>query len=437
MTFTHALSTNNYGPAKFVVSSSAANGTHTTIAAALTAASSGDNIFVRDGTYTENISIPAGVSVVAFSGDGVSGNVTIIGSVTMTAAGMGTIANIRLQTNSANSIIVSGTNAVTLRLFGCFLNFTNNTGISFTNSNAASSILVNNCYGDLGTTGIALFDSSATGSLNFQYCNFTNTGGSSTANTISAGSLTAFFGSFKNPITTSGTAAIGLELLDISTAAQNVTAFTHGGSGGGTAVLSRFVSGTASAISVGASGLLNASICDINTTNTNAITGAGAINYFNLAFSNSSQTINTTTQANAGTIKGSTTTAPTAGFLGERFNSFQAGGTPANNTPTTLTSITLTAGNWDISCIAEFSYSGNNTISIIDISTTTNTLTGTLGDSRAQFSQANAAGFIVTLDISAFRVSITTSTTYFLVVQSNFSSGGSTVNGRISAVRVA
>ena len=46
MTFTHALSTNNYGPAKFIVDALVANGTHTTIASALTSASSGDTIFL-------------------------------------------------------------------------------------------------------------------------------------------------------------------------------------------------------------------------------------------------------------------------------------------------------------------------------------------------------------------------------------------------------
>jgi pectin methylesterase-like acyl-CoA thioesterase len=67
MTFTHALSTNNYGPAKFIVSSSAANGTHTTIAAALTSASTGDTIFIRPGTYTENLTLKAGVNLTALS----------------------------------------------------------------------------------------------------------------------------------------------------------------------------------------------------------------------------------------------------------------------------------------------------------------------------------------------------------------------------------
>jgi hypothetical protein len=102
MAFTHALSTNNYGPAKFVVATSAANGTHTTLASAMSAASSGDTIFLRD-SVTENVTLTPGVNISSWpSGSSLNGtgNAKITGKLTMTGAGSVTIVGIQLETNS-------------------------------------------------------------------------------------------------------------------------------------------------------------------------------------------------------------------------------------------------------------------------------------------------------------------------------------------------
>ena len=83
--------------------------------------------------------------------------------------------------------------------------------------------------------------------------------------------------------------------------------------------------------------------------------GAGTSNYRTLSFTGSSKTINTTTQTIAGTIAGSTTTAPTAGYLGE---SITANGTnvsiPASGNTINVTSISLTAGIWDVSALSNW-----------------------------------------------------------------------------------
>jgi hypothetical protein len=312
------------------------------------------------------------------------------------------------------------------------MNCFNATGISFTSSSASAQINLTNCQGNIANTGIALFSSSSAGTLMYNYCVMTNTGGSTTANTISAGKATMFFAAISNPITTSSTAALGLELFDMNTVSQNVTCLTHNGSGGANVVHCRFSSGTASAISIG--GTMTITICDIFSSNTNAITGAGTITYAGLTFSSTSKTINTTTQTNAGTLQGSTTTAPTAGYLGERITSYLSGGTPSNNTPTTLTSINLTAGVWDISCFTDFAFSGAATVALANISTTTNTIVGNKGDAYSSIQLAAIINACVTVPV--FRVVITTTTSYFLVVQANFSTGAATVSGRITGVRV-
>jgi pectin methylesterase-like acyl-CoA thioesterase len=91
---------NNFGVAKWIVSSAYSDGcTHTTIASALTSASSGDTIFVRTGTYTENLTLKAGVNICAFEGDGYTPTVTIIGKASFSSAGTVCLSGLRLQTN--------------------------------------------------------------------------------------------------------------------------------------------------------------------------------------------------------------------------------------------------------------------------------------------------------------------------------------------------
>jgi len=295
--FTHALSTNNYGPAKFIVDASAANGTHTTIAAALTSASSGDTIFIRPGTYTENLTLKAGVNLTAYGSDSSlnqTGKVIISGKATFTAAGTVTISGIQLQTNSDFLLAVTGSAASIVNLVNCNLNCTNNTGISFTTSSGSAAIALNRCTGDLGTTGIGLFASSSAGALSLSYSLFTNTGASSTANTISAGTFNLSWSSLKNPVTSSSTGAIAFTYASVDSSAQNVTAVTCGGSGNGAVTGSQFLSGSASAISISQTMSLSGSV--ISSSNTNAITGAGTINYGGLIFTGTSSNINTTTQ---------------------------------------------------------------------------------------------------------------------------------------------
>jgi trimeric autotransporter adhesin len=427
----------NYSVANGLIVDPSGNGDFKTISPALNSAIAGDTIFIRDGVYTENLTAKAGVSLTAFLGDQNEPNVTIIGNITFTGAGSFNVSNIRLQTNSANIVTVSGSAASVVTLSRCYLNCTNNSGISFSSSSATSSIVLNNCSGDLGTTGINLFASTSAGNLSFQYSSFTNSGASTTANTISAGSLNIFASAFKNPISSSGTAAIGIELADITTTAQNVIALTSGGSGNAAIINSAFASGTASAISVTTATTLNINIATINSSNTNAITGAGTLGYSNISFVNS-KTINTTTQS-GGTIAGSTGNAsiPSAGYLGERISAVQATAGLSTTAPTTMTSISLSPGVWDLSALGNFTYTGLSTISLLNISTTTNTIVGNSGDAYAQMDITLSSSSIISLCVPVFRVTLAASATYFLVGEAVFSTGTCTVSCRLSAVRVA
>ena len=279
--------------AKFIVGDLTNGANYATIAAAIAAASSGDTVFIQTGTYTENLTLKAGVNLTAFVCDGsatsnsstISTNVTIVGKLTCSFTGRVAITGIQLKTNSDYAIECTTANAQ-LALFYCYLNCSNFSGIHLTGS---SYISVYFCNGDLGTTGIAYFVQTS-GTLNFTYGNFTNVGGSTTASTISGVAVGFSYTFFGNAITTSSSALINSQSSVFS------GAIILAGTGSITDQNSTFTGNAASAITVGAgcSGLLAESV--ISSSNTNSITGAGSLTYGGLTFIGSSSQINVTTQ---------------------------------------------------------------------------------------------------------------------------------------------
>lgn len=287
------ISTNTFGVSKWVVSPDATQGTHTTITSALTAASSGDTILIRDGTYTENLTLKAGVNLAAFIGDELTPNVTIVGKCTMTTAGTVTISGIRLQTNSDFFLAVTGSAASVVNLVNCYLNVTNNTGISYTSSSSSSQIACSDCKGDIATTGITMIVATGAGTASFTNCFVGNGGASTTPSSTSACQIAFFNGLIAFPCSTSGTGAFTSDHCSFNTG--NATCITTSGTGGSVLQFTELQSGTASALSIGAGTTISAFGCNVNSSNTNAITGAGTLNFSDIAFFDSSK-INTTTQ---------------------------------------------------------------------------------------------------------------------------------------------
>jgi len=269
------LSTNTFTVAKFVVSPNATQGTHTTIQAAIDAASSGDNIFVRGGTYTENLTLKAGVTLSAPSGAERTPMVTIIGNATFSAAGTVVISDMRLQTNSDFCISVTGVAASILKLSNCYINATNNTAISFTSSSASSQILIAQSIIDLGTTGIAMHSMSSPGTMEYRYCNTTNSGGSSTSASNSAGVVKYFYTNLLSPISTTGSGSFQNIYSQIDTSAQNATCISVAGNGTSTTNYNLYASGTATAISVSGTHTLRLIRSVVSSSNVNAISVSG------------------------------------------------------------------------------------------------------------------------------------------------------------------
>lgn len=137
-------------------------------------------------------------------------------------------------------------------------------------------------------------------------------------------------------------------------------------------------------------------------------------------------------------LKGNNTnTAPPAGFIGEVISSVVDSSSKVNLTSTVaanITSVSLTAGIWNVNGIITFG--GGTTITERDIAISANSasFTGTtVGDTR--FNSTIAAG-VYSLICPAVRLSLSSTTTYYLVASSVYTGGTDQGYGKISATRV-
>jgi len=286
---------NNFGTAKWIVDPTAGQGTHTTIASALTSASSGDTIFIRPGTYTENPTLKAGVNLTAFGCDSLTQQVIINGKCTLTGAGTVTISGISLQTNSDFFLAVTGSAASIVNLQNCYLNVLNNTGISYTSSSSSSAITIDGCIGAIATTGITYFVATGTGAINIYVSVLNNAGASTTASSTSACPITFYNSTMGVALSTSSTGVVNA--FNCYFNAGNATVLTTAGTGTSQINNCDVAGGTASALSAGSGTTIQLFTSTLSSSNTNAITGAGTISYGGVTFSGSSSTINTTTKS--------------------------------------------------------------------------------------------------------------------------------------------
>jgi hypothetical protein len=428
MPFTN--STNNFGPTKWSVNSQAGLGTHTTLATAMTAASSGDTI-ILETSVTENVTITPGVNIVGLA-SGSANLPSITGTLTMTGAGTSTISGLELITNSAAIIAITGSAASILNVNNCYLNFTNNTGITFSTSGATAALNIYKCTGDIGTTGIGIFTSTATATITFEYTQITNSGGSTTQSSTSAGAIFFIYSDLNSPFVSTSTGGITANYTFFG-AGNNATSLTLGGSGAHNFFLCKINGGTSSAISIGATASFYE--CTIMSSNTNAITGAGTINYSGIAFSGSSVKINTTTQV-GGLLQGGVAQAPSTGFIGEQLTATTTGVSLSTGAAKTIASISVTAGIWDICGMIDLAGTITGTQFLGGISTTNNTLNFNFGSDTTSLPVPPTAASDIGLTIMPQRATLTSTTIYYLVARGTFTVGTLTGAGKISATRV-
>jgi hypothetical protein len=287
----------DYHVARYIVSAGgASNGAnYTTIASAYAAAvgaGAPQTVFVQPGTYTENLTLTAGINIAAFECDALTPNVTITGKLTATFAGSVSLSGIRLKTNSDFCLGVTGSAATIVNLYGCFVEASNNVALQMTSSNGGAKIQLLNCKGQLDTTGISYFTHSGAGSIRIDGGIYENDGASTTAATLSG---TGSFGIrncyFACAITTSSTSNFTIDL------AEYHGAFIHGSTGTSCIIINSLLeAGASSSLSISAGASVSVSHVIVQSSNVNAITGAGELKYAFISFIGSSSTVNTTTQ---------------------------------------------------------------------------------------------------------------------------------------------
>jgi len=301
ITVTNTGPANDYHSARYIVSAGgAADGAnYTTISSAITAAAAAvapQTIFIQPGIYTENLTLSPGINLCAFDCDAYTPNVTILGKMTVTATGSYAISGINLKTNGDYVLQMTGANATTVYLINCFITATNANAINCTNANAGLQLY--RCNGNCGTNTYFIYTA---GAVNVYYSILSSTN-STTASTFASANVSFSSSAMYCPVTTSGTGSFSSEHTFFNV--LNATTLTIGGSGSSFLYFSRIEGGTGSAISIGTGATLPVISCSVFSTNTNAITGLGTLQYALIAFygAGASSTVNTTTKTPLATL---------------------------------------------------------------------------------------------------------------------------------------
>jgi hypothetical protein len=142
-------------------------------------------------------------------------------------------------------------------------------------------------------------------------------------------------------------------------------------------------------------------------------------------------------QAAVGQIPGTTTNDNAAsGKVGEFITANATGVSLSNASNANITTISLTAGDWDVSGNVQFSPSGATVTSASSgISTTTATFPALAAGGYAEISVALNGSVGTILVTPTYRISLSGTTTVYLVGEMNFSAGTVTANGYIGARR--
>lgn len=291
-------SDDRYACSNFIVAPTIAEGAnYTSIAAALADVSSGETIFLKPGTYTEDLTLVGGVDIAAFGGGGAIPDVSIVGKLTHNDGGTINIHSVRLQTNNDFFLEMSGTLNSRIRLEECYLLCSNNTGISFTAT--IGNIECTACKGAIQDTGSTLIVSTSPATLLMRFCDINNTGQTAVPSSTSSGQINLRYSRINFPLEATGSGRFNLEYSSVQTSNADVISIQTNGTGTSTFDNCFFDGGTASAIGVGTGTTVNMfGQNDIRSTNADTIIGDGTLVYAPMSFSGSSNNafVNVTNQ---------------------------------------------------------------------------------------------------------------------------------------------
>lgn len=266
VTYNNAI--NLYGTNRLIVSSIAGQGNFTTIAAALSAASAGDTIFIRSGTYTENLSLVAGVNLTTDSTDAISNTVEIVGTLTCNYTGSVSISGISLKPGVAASINSTAGTPV-LNLINCNFNCANVT-YALTANNNAFIIKASGCTAQAASATNSLFNWTAINYCRFSACDFGNLGYAVTQQCQAYSNKTEFFNCFNSfPLKCNGTGYVIVNNTTLDTSSANAVCVTINNSTTGVSQINNSIlySGTNYGARVGSSVTVYINFCMFYNSN--------------------------------------------------------------------------------------------------------------------------------------------------------------------------
>lgn len=280
-------------------SSEGVRGTYQTIAAAFAAVSSGDLVVIRPGTYTENLTVPTGITVVAM-GSGTLGIVKIVGTLTFTGAVSSLFSNIQFETNGAVIVSVGGSGTNQSRFDNC--GFILSDSDLMTVNNASASPYFHNCFFNTTNAGSKLFTLTSSSQPTFSKCIMTSSAAPGTS-TLASG--TVFMRACSLGANIFSATGGGYRITDCDWDPNgNATFLTTTTAGSHTIVRSSFNSGTSACFSIGASTSLDLRGVTIKSTNSNPVTGGGTVTYTPILFGNTGYGINATTKTGYNLVAG-------------------------------------------------------------------------------------------------------------------------------------
>lgn len=268
-------SLNKFGTVKWIVDPVLGQGTHTTIQAAINSASSGDDIFIRTGTYTESPVLKAGVNLVAYESDSITSSVTILGTTSYSDAGTVGLTGINLQTNGGSAFSCTLANVCTVFFTNCKITATNATGLAFLNGNAASAIVFNSGV-MIASAGFANYLHTGAGALQFVFSSM-QTNVASAFSDCSSGS-TEFANCAGGAIlSTSGTGTVIAANCNFNLGA---TFMAHASTGSCTLRNCSISTGASTCMTVAVGSVIGLQGNNaLLTSNASMISGAGQVNY--------------------------------------------------------------------------------------------------------------------------------------------------------------
>lgn len=288
--------TNRWACSNIIVAPTIAEGaSYTTITAALAAASSGDTICIKPGTYTENITLVDGVDLCTLTiGEKHNQTVTLKGKITFGTCVDATISGLYIETNSDYFIEDTGSTAGTITFYDCSLLF-NSDAINLNNSNRE--LQFERCILTRLTNSTKLATVTSCASIGFRYCALEGQSYTPVASTIADGDWSFSFcsGGPLAHVTSTGTSSF--QCLN-STFGYNggPTVWTLSGTGTVHRIYNTYMdSGSAAPLVVNGSASARVANNHFYTSNASPVTGTGSITFTDNSFYGTSGTPTATT----------------------------------------------------------------------------------------------------------------------------------------------